>query len=161
MPGDTPHEAVTQFLSPLRSALSVLAGRGVIAVPRHGKLVKYRSVSWILNSGEGMRLGEVGTLGYNYRLELPNGKDKWRMHWHPDGLSDMHDPHLHTPPDLKVHRPCDRMTFETAIRWCLEDGAPLTCGVREAEDLLTEAEAPHRLHRSWSSALDRPTQRCP
>ena len=181
MPGDTPHEAVTAFLKPLRDALSVLDGVGHIGVPRHGLLVKYRPVAWVLNGGNGMKLGDIGilhalmkfqvidadpstnelkkplrvtTLSYNYKLEQPDGCDKWRMHWHPDGLSDAREPHLHVPPDLKVHRPCDRMTFETAIRWCIKDGAPLNRSLREAEDFLAEVEAPHRLHRTWSSRLD-------
>ncbi|MGH3904823.1 MAG: hypothetical protein ACRDTE_11615 [Pseudonocardiaceae bacterium] len=181
MPGDTPQEAVTAFLDPLRAALSVLDGVGHVSVPRRGLWVKYKRVSWVLNGGNGMKLGDIGTLhasmtfrvidtdpstnelgkplrvstlDYNYKLELPGGTDMWRMHWHPDGVSDTREPHLHIPPDLKVHRPCDRMTFENAIRWCIRDGAPLTCSPREAEDFLTDVEAPHRLHRSWGSRAD-------
>jgi hypothetical protein len=78
----------------------------------------------------------VTTLSYNYRLEHPGGGDRWRMHWHPEGISDVRKPHLHIPPDLKVHRPCDRMTFENAIRWCIEDGAPLACTLQKAENEL-------------------------
>ncbi|MGH3355691.1 MAG: hypothetical protein ACRDOJ_07305 [Nocardioidaceae bacterium] len=188
MPGDNPQEAVTAFLQPLKAALGVLDGRGVIAVPRQGLWVKYRAYSWVLNAGQGMKLGGIGTLhasmkfqvietdpatndfgkplrvttlAYNYKLEPPGGSDLWRMHWHPDGRSEVREPHLHTPPDLDVHRPCDRMTFETAIRWCIEDGAPLTCAAQEAEDQLLVAETPHKLHRTWSSPLDRPELRRP
>jgi len=78
------------------------------------------------------------------------------MHWHPDGPSDIWEPHLHIPLDLKMHYPCDRMTFETAIRWCIQAGAPLTCTLQEAENELIEIEAPHTLYRSWRSRHDRP-----
>jgi hypothetical protein len=96
----------------------------------------------------------VTTLAYNYKLEQRGG-DLWRMHWHPDGRSDTREPHLHVPPDLKVHRPCDRMTLETAIRWCIGDGAPLLCTPQEAEEQLLLSETPHKLHRTWASSHDR------
>lgn len=170
-------------MAPLRTALAVLDGRGAIAVPRSGLQVKYKPSSWLLNSGDGMKLGDIGTLyasmafkvidtdpaqnefskglrvttlSYNYKLQGPDGVDRWRMHWHPDGLSDTREPHLHIQPDLKMHHPCDRMTFETAIRWCMKAGAPLTCTLREAEDELIAVEAPHKLHCSWTSRHDRP-----
>ncbi len=186
MPGDSPHEAVTAFLEPLRDALAVLDGPGGITVPRSGSWTKGRTYSWILNAGGGMRLQGVGTfhasmqfqiidtdpttndlgkrlrvttLAYNYKLEQPDGRDLWRMHWHPDGQSDIREPHLHVPPELKVHRPCDRATFETAIRWCIGDGAPLVCTLQEAEDQLLLSETPHKLHRTWASPHDRPDLR--
>lgn len=186
MPGDSPQEAVTAFLEPLRDALAVLDGRGVITVSsRHGAWVKDKPYSWVLNAGNGMRLQGVGTfhasmqfqvidtdpdtndlgkrlrvttLGYNYKLEQPDG-DLWRMHWHPDGVSDVREPHLHVPLDLSMHLPCDRMTFETAIRWCIEYGAPLLCAPQEAEEQLLLSEMPHKLHRTWASPFDRPDLR--
>jgi hypothetical protein len=51
------------------------------------------------------------------------------------------------------------MTFETAIRWCIKDGAPLVCTEQEAEDQLLLSETPHRLNRTWASPLDRPDLR--
>lgn len=146
MPGDTPQEAVTAFLSPLKEAVSVLDGRGAITVNRHGGWARGQTYSWVLNAT---------TLGYNYKLEQAGG-DVWRMHWHPDGVSHVRVPHLHVPPEYQVPRPCERMTFENAIRWCIEDGAPLTCTRSEAEGHLLLTETPHKLHRSWSSPLDRP-----
>lgn len=74
VPGDTPQEAVPEFLAPLRAALAVLDGRGAIDVdPSTNDL------------GKPLR---VTTLAYNHKLELATGTDKWRMHWHPDGISD-------------------------------------------------------------------------
>jgi hypothetical protein len=101
----------------------------------------------------------VTTLAYNYKLERSGDGDLWRMHWHPAGGGDIREPHLHGPPDLKVHRPCERMTLETAIRWCIEDGAPLICTPKKAEDQLVLSEAPHKLHRTWASPHDRPNLR--
>jgi hypothetical protein len=183
VPGNSPQEAVTAFLVPLKDALSVLNGPGAITVSRHGSWIKGKTYLWVVNAGDGMKLGDVGTLhasmqfrvidtdpvtndfgkplrvttlAYNYKLEQPSGRDLWRMHWHPDGVSAVREPHLHVQPDLKIHRPCDRMTFETAIRWCIKDGAALVCTPQEAEDLLLLSETPHRLNRTWASPLDRP-----
>lgn len=184
MYGDSPQEAVTTFLEPFKAALCVLDGRGHIVIPRHGSWIKGKIYSWVLNPEKGMKLGNAGTLyasmqfqvidtdpasnefgkrlrvttfGYNYRLEHPSGSDRWRMHWHPDGVSDVREPHLHIPPDLKVHRPCDRMTFENAIRWCIKDGAPLSCTPQEAEDELILWETPTKL--IWASPPEVPGQR--
>lgn len=169
MSGDSLQEAVTAFLEPFRAALGVLDGRGDIVIPRRGSLITSKDYSWVLNPERGMKLGDVGTLyasmrfqvldygrgpkefgkrfrvtilGYNYRLEQPNGGDRWRMHWHPDGVSNVKEPHLHIPPDLKAHRRCDQMTFENAIRWCIADRAPLTCTPQEAEDELSRWQEP-------------------
>ncbi|MGH3941923.1 MAG: hypothetical protein ACRDTG_25545 [Pseudonocardiaceae bacterium] len=62
MPGDTQQEAVTAFLEPLRSALCVLDGRGVITPGRRGGWVKGKTYSWTINAGQGMKLGDIGTL---------------------------------------------------------------------------------------------------
>lgn len=181
MSGDNPHEAVTAFLKLFRAVLGVLDGKGVIVVPRHGSWIIGKAYSWVLNPQDGMKLGDAGTLyasmqfevrdygvsdpkglkrfrvatlGYNYKLEQPGRSDRWRMHWHPDGASDMREPHLHIPPDLKVHRPCYRMPFEAAIRWCIEDGASLICTLQKAKDELSRLEELTRL--SWASAPDLP-----
>lgn len=167
VPKPNPQGAVTAFLERFRAALCVLDNKGQIVIPRQGSWVTGKHYSWVLNPQKGMKLGDAGTLyasmqfevidygldnpnedefgqrfevnilGYNYRLEQSSGGDRWRMHWHPEGISDVREPHLHIPPDLKVHRPCDSMTFETAIRWCIKDGAPLTCAPQEAERKLT------------------------
>lgn len=69
-------------------------------------------------------------------------------------MSPAREPHLHLPPDIGLHRPVERWTFETAIRWLILDKAPLSCSSAEAEHELAEVEAPHVLHRGWSSPLD-------
>jgi hypothetical protein len=165
VPGESTQKAVTAFLEHFRNALCVLDGKGDVVVPRSGSLLPYNTYSWVLSANKGMKLGQAGTLyasmqfwithanpnfypkrfkveiaAYNYKLEQSGGSDRWRMHWHPDGVSESRGPHLHIPPNLKVHRPCNLITFETAIRWCIADGAPLTCSRTEAEDELSRLE---------------------
>lgn len=71
------------------------------------------------------------------------------MHWHPDGRSNVTDPHLHRQPDTKLHWPTPRMSFETAVRWCMTEGAPMTCSAAEADNRLTDSEAAFKLYGSW------------
>jgi hypothetical protein len=70
VPGDSPQEAVTAFLEPLRAALSVLDGAGAIAVPRHGSWTKGKTYSWVLNAGRGMKLGDAGTLHASMQFRI-------------------------------------------------------------------------------------------
>jgi hypothetical protein len=176
MPGRTPQEAVVAFLEPLREALKVLDATTKISVAHKGGYRVGVEYAWVLNSGLGVQVGEAGhlvaemsfeiiecdpatnefghpyrvsTRSYHYKLRSPGGEDRWRMHWHPKGHSPVTYPHLHLPPDLKRHFPCERTTFEKAILWCAELGAPLTCTRAEADNRLLLLEAPHRLHRSW------------
>jgi hypothetical protein len=176
MPGRTPQEAVAAFLEPLRDALRVLDAVTNLSVsPKRGyrEGVRY---TWVLNGDTGVMLGPAGTFiasmqfeivscdpatnefgypfrvstrGYWYKLRSSAGYDEWRMHWHPEGDSPVAFPHLHLPPNLKRHLPSERITFEKAIAWCAEYGAPLTCSPGEAADRLVLAESAHRLHRSW------------
>lgn len=163
--------------------MSTLAGHGQIAVVRRGQYVKGRIYSWELNGGRGMSWPAVGTFVANMNFEIvdadPDRHDpregalrvstrsyhyhflepgtrraKWRMHWHPTGCSSFTDPHLHRPPDIKVHWPTPRMSFETAIRWCEVEGVPLACDRSQFEDRLTEAESGFRLFRSWQDVTD-------
>ena len=176
MPGRTPQEAVGAFLDPLREALKVLDAVTKISVAHKGGFRKGVEYAWVLNRGSGARLGNAGTFvaamsfeviecdpdknefghpyrvstgSYHYKLRGLNGQDLWRMHWHPKGNSPVTYAHLHLPPNFKRHLACERTTFEKAILWCVEYGAPLTCTAEEAADRLLLLEATHRLHRSW------------
>ncbi len=140
-----------------------------------------RPYTWVVNAGQGMRVGDAGTffatmqfrvidthpasndasqsfrvstLGYLYNLEGTDGTAAWRIHWHRDSVSPVTEPHLHFPPNLKLHYACERMTFEIAIRWCIEAGAPVRHSADVALQELAVTEAPHLLHRSWTSPLD-------
>lgn len=182
MPGRNPQEAADAFLEPLKEAVRVLDGFGQIIVggKEKGGYRKGREFTWYLNGHDvGMSLRGLGTFhaemrfeiidadekrfgaplrvktnGYLYRLTVGDG-DLWRIHWHPVGYSPHKEPHVHVQPDLELHRPTGRITFEKVIRWCIEDGAPLRCTRQDALDRLALCEAPHLLHRTWS---DHPSQ---
>lgn len=180
MPGRTPQNAVDDFLRPLREAVRVLDGHCQFVIPRKGGFHKDVDYMWTLNSPKGMHLGTWGnfqaqmqfriidadreqhdaplrvtTLGYRYHHRRPDGTDSWRIHWHPHGRSPVKGPHLHLPPTYDEHLPTGRITFEKAIAWCVDWGAPLRYGRQEALDRLAGAEAPHMLYRTWS---DHPLQ---
>jgi hypothetical protein len=175
MPGRTPSGAVAAFLEPLRDALKVLDGAANISVNPKGGFRKDFRYLWVLNGAEGMPLRPVGTLfaqmafevvdtdpkdneyghpfrvstrGYWYKLQGFDGKDLWRMHWHPGGNSPVEFRHLHLPPDYK-HLITDRMTWEQCILWTATAEAPLTCSVEEAHDRLALTEVEHKLYKSW------------
>lgn len=176
MPGRTAAEAVAAFLEPLREALKVLDAVTQLSVAPKGGYRKGVRYSWVLNGSRGADLGPAGILtasmefeiidcdpstnefghplrvssrSYHYKLRAPDGTDRWRMHWHPEGKSPITWAHLHMPPDDKLHLASDRMTFEKAIMWCAQFGAPLTCTLGEAADRVLLIEAPHRLNRTW------------
>jgi len=176
MPGRTPPNTVAAFLEPLREALKVLDAVTHISVAPKGGFRRGGRSAWVLNGSRGASLGSAGTLfatmefeiidcdpdsnefgyplrvstrSYHYKLRATDGPDHWRMHWHPEGNSPVTWAHLHLPPNYKRHLASERMTFEKAISWCAEFGAPLTCTPTEAADRLLLTEAPHRLHRSW------------
>lgn len=176
MPGRNPHEAVRNFIDPLSRAIGVLDGYAVLYLSKRGGYHQGEELAWVLNEGEGMELPGVGmyfaemgfkvvpadpakhegkfrvtTLRYRYKLRDPNGEDLWRVHWHPDGTSSYKDPHIHIRPQLKVHLPTPRITFEQTIQWCIGLGAPLSCSAQEARDKLAESEFAHTLYRSWST----------
>lgn len=177
MPGRTAQQAVDDFLEPLRRAVSTLAGHSQIAVVRKGRYVLEQEYVWQLNAGRGMSWPAVGTFlasmnfriveadpthhdaqpgdlrvttaQYHYHFKDPDDHAKWRMHWHPEGRSYVTEPHLHRLPDTKIHWSTPRMSFETAVRWCMTEGAPLSCGEAEADDRLTSTEATFKLFSSW------------
>jgi hypothetical protein len=177
MPGRTPAEAVAAFMQPLREALRVLDAVTSLQVAPKGGFRRGVTYGWVLNGDRGADLGWAGTFfasmtfeivdcdpdknefghpfrvstrSYHYKLRSADGgPDLWRMHWHPEGNSPVTVAHLHLPPDLRRHLPSERMTFEKAILWCAEFGAPLSCTKQEAADRLLLTEAQHRLHRSW------------
>ena len=150
--------------------------------PPFRKEVVYR---WSINAEDGLQLGSVRTFyasmnfeivdsvptehdeehqgefrcssrGYNYKLTTPRGADLWRIHWHPVGVSPVRGPHVHLPPHLNRHLPTGRMTFENALGWLIEYDAGLRMPIEGAKACLAELEAPHLLHRSWTSSPDEP-----
>ena len=84
-----------------------------------------------------------------------DGRDKWRLHWHPDStVSPERYPHMHLPPDWKKHIPTERVALETAIMYCIAEGAPLACDRQEAMSTLMISRSRHALWRKWSTHPD-------
>lgn len=176
MPGRNPHEAVAEFLNPLKKALRVLDGYAQILVSKRGGYRKGVRYIWILNGEDGMPLRGFGrlhatmqfkiidcdpattergdplrvtTMGYNYKITDAAGQDRIRFHWHPEGNGANPHPHVHALPDLKAHFYMPPTTLEAVVRHCVELDAPLTMSPSEAIRHLAETEAAHLLHRSW------------
>jgi hypothetical protein len=176
VPGRIPHEAVTEFLGPLKQALRVLDGHAQLLVAKRGSYRKDVPYVWILNDEEGMLLRGFGrlhatmrfmiidcdpettergdplrvtTLGYNYKIANLSGQDLIRFHWHPYGAGQNPHPHVHALPDLNAHFYMPRTTLEAVVRHCVELDAPLTMTRAEAITHLAQTEAAHLLHRSW------------
>jgi hypothetical protein len=183
MPGHDPHEAVHDFLEPLKEAVSVLDGfTKLLVMGKQGSYRKGKVYAWSLNGDRGLDLQGVGTFraemhfevvdadpakyekplrvttrGYRYSLTgVDDGSFRWMMHWHPNGTSPVDYPHLHIRPDLKEHQPTTRLTFEKAIMWCIASGARLCCTTEEAMEILLVTETRHRLHRTWNERPGEP-----
>ena len=181
MPGRNPQEAVQNLIAPLARAVGVLDGWADLHLSRRGGYHLGQELTWILNEGAGLSLANVGTffaemgfqivesdpkkhegryrvttLRYRYRLESLSGVDRWRAHWHPDGNSRVKVPHIHLPPDLKLHFEVPRISFEQTLQWCIQLGAPLSCSETEAERVLAETHGVHVLYRTW---VNNPSER--
>ncbi|WP_104529542.1 hypothetical protein [Blastococcus saxobsidens] len=110
---------------------------------------------------EGYGPFRVTTRGYDYSLVRGEATELWAIHWHPSGNSWERLPHVHlgdvlfadgAPVSSKSHLRTGRMTFENAVRWCIEfGGVPLH---DDWDERLALAEAPHLLHRTWSANPD-------
>lgn len=117
----------------------------------------FAGMQWrlIRDGREGYGPYRVLTLAYDYSLTVDSA-ELWAMHWQPAGESWEKRPHLHlgevilsgaSPINRKAHLLTGRMTFENAIRWCIDFGAiPLH---DDWNDRLALSEAPHLLNRTW------------
>lgn len=185
MPGSTPRAAVQAFLEPFKEGLRLFDITAVIAVTEPVRADPDKIYTWVVNRGGGTVLTDVGTFfasmkfqivhsdpnqhdqehqgvyrcstrAYNYKLTLRSGTDLWRIHWHPGGVSTESGPHVHPGTNLKLHLPTPRLTFENALAWLIQFGAPLRTSADEARIRLAELEASHLLYRSWSVAPNEP-----
>lgn len=122
MPGDSPGEAVRNFLAPIKDAIAVL-GDGVLVHSAHPQIGERQAVV-LCHDGRGIRVESsvYGTLrlsvGLNYEVVLCedgdprgpyrcstrsyihaiyDGDDKLLLgfHWHPDSTSPDRQPHMH------------------------------------------------------------------
>lgn len=171
MPGDSPYEATGAFLEPLQRALGCL-GTCKISTTAQGRHKIHQTHAWTINGGTGLQIRpgvfyatmdyeivlsespdagkwRVSTRGYAYRLADNERRTLWAMHWHPVGRSPATFPHVHIPAlNERGHFPTERMTFEHAVRWCIESGAEPKRD--DWEQVLAESEGIHKLYRSWA-----------
>lgn len=174
MPGRTAQEAVQNYIEPLRRALGCLDGYAQIRVS--SRVDRVGDVgAWILNGPDGMELKNFGVLHAQQSFELveadPEKFDtsigklrvstrmyiyrvvhrEWelRWHWHPEGNSPEHRPHIHPSMDLKAHLPTPRFSLEEVVEACISLGA------RPAREdwsaRLAETDGIHKLYRTWSN----------
>jgi hypothetical protein len=108
----------------LRRISDAVSGRAVET------LEFFASMWWCVIKDDNNGPLRVSTRGYSYSLVLDD-HELWAMQWQPDGPSPEKKPHLHLGSSLlavsapitpKAHLRTGRMTFETAVRWCVVFG---------------------------------------
>jgi hypothetical protein len=101
----------------------------------------------------------VTTRGYMYGLRTSDHREVMQYHWHLSVHAHEVNPHLHIgsaqiAEDAVIsqghHLPTGRITFEAVIRMAIREFRvePL---LDAWDDVLTAAETPHILYRSWPS----------
>jgi hypothetical protein len=146
MAGRTPHEAVKNYVEPLRKAISCLS-RTVLQASSYRELDTVHALT--LNNGAPIPLrgatglaleirqnyriqemeGERGsysisTVAYAYTMRDAEERELLAYHWHPFGPSHVIEPHLHFGPAadigfkplVKAHIPSGRIAIEDVIR---------------------------------------------
>ncbi len=179
MAGRKPHEAVTNYLEPLRKAISCITRSGLQVTSRdqlnkvhaltlnRGSAVPLRGRRDLtLNIRQGYRIeeaeGELGpyevsTAAYAYIIGDAEEREILTYHWHPEGPSHITEPHLHLGPAaeigceelVKAHIPVGRITIEDVIGLLLRD-----FGVKplreDWEDVLAETQGKYENYRTTS-----------
>jgi hypothetical protein len=149
--GKSPAEAVTNFIDPLRRALTCVTqavltvGGGYypsekphgatvndgLPVPLKGEgglsliaMLQYRVVEATGERGP----WKVSTVAYNYEFVRQSEDGEERIlayHWHPDGGSSVKGPHLHVldpaGPLRKAHLPTGRVALEEVLRVAISE----------------------------------------
>lgn len=185
MPGRSPAEAVTNFLDPIQRAISCVTRAPLIISPGgRGVLGRVHSLTWdeaepvrvrgpeddvltldlsiqyeIVHIPQDRHRGpyKVSTRGYMHSLQTIDGAEVIAFHWHPDGKSDVQDPHMHigstqlNPAGVitkKHHIPGRRMSVEEVLRYCIEQ-----VGVEplrpDWKPVLADSEDLFRLWATW------------
>lgn len=102
----------------------------------------------------------VTTLAYMYGLRTYDHREVLQYHWHPSQRTHEPKPHLHIgsaqiADDAVIsqghHLSTGRVTLESVIRMAIREFRAEPVQARW-EDILTAAETPHLLFRSWPSA---------
>ena len=145
MPGKTPREAVKAYRHPLQKNLSIVC-KGVLRVSNYDRLDEVSVLALesavALNGRSDLVLAfkqqykiigdakngpfRVTTRYYSYAVETVAGEEIFGYHWHPDGVSPIHFPHLHIGPaagiglvelNHKAHFPTGRIPFEDVVEF--------------------------------------------
>lgn len=90
----------------------------------------------------------VSTREYAYRIVHREGWEM-RWHWHPEGSSAEHRPHIHPSVNIKAHLPTPRYTLEEVVESCISLGARPSREDWQAQ--LAETGGIHKLYRTWSN----------
>lgn len=171
MAGNTPYQAVKNFLAPLQLAISCVSH----AVIRHGgKEYDVNSGPYAILVGGKCKLkrdpaltldirmqykiveapGERGPYkvtitAYMYIVDDHRGREVFSYHWQPDGPQVKH-PHLHVehPAFKMAHFPTGRISLEDIVRLLVSD-----FGVRPLKsdwnEILSETHRKFSAYRTW------------
>lgn len=176
MAGNTPAEAVENFIGPLRRVVGCLAQ--TVLVASHYAPVEFDAPRAVVVGGGGQAkiecrddlildiahffrvveaTGDTGpfrcrTLGYAYDFRHVDGPSVLAFHWHPD--SRVRSPHAHVgqysrPVDLtKLHIPTGRVSVEAVVRLAIEefDVVPQR---DDWEAVITASEDAFDRYREW------------
>ena len=183
MAGKSPHEAVENYLRPLRRALSCVTKAGLQITGRHpgpkhsltlgggppvplrGGLALTVEQRYEVVQAEGERgPWKVSTLAYIYALDdAESGHEVIAYHWHPDGRSSEARPHLHLGAGAGVtrsalgdaHLPTNRVALEDVVRLAITDLGvePLRVDWR---DVLWESQIDFETWGTWGQPAGEP-----
>ena len=149
MPGETPREAVQNYMAPLQQAVSCVCKavlRPTSYEPSDTPHLLYSEqmpcllartklcfdVSQKFRIIEDLQYGpwRITTAGYKYTIETADGEEILGYHWHPESRSQFREPHLHLGYGAKIgrrelestkaHLPTGRVAMEDFIRLLIE-----------------------------------------
>jgi len=183
LPGRSPRDAYAAFVEPLQQDVrcitddqlvsspggrhevdkthSLTLASGPILLTEDGVQLKIGLQYMIIKTGKsGRDAYKVSTRAYTYLFLDIEDRPTMAYHWHPFGLSDFAEPHLH-PYSIggslprKAHYPSSRVSLESVIRFCIEQG-----GAEPKRDnwdaVLALNEGKFLLYRSWADTSKMP-----
>jgi hypothetical protein len=187
LPGNSPGEAVSNFLDPVKDAIQCL-GDGVLVYRAHPGLGVLEAVT--LNGGEGMAVRSdlygrlrvevnfqyvvvqsaddrgpfrCSTRGYIFSISDSDDAELMSYHWHPLSVSPDLGPHMHVgqkvlPQNATLHVPTPRMTVEDLVEHAIDSfGAGPAIDDDTWRPLLADSRERHVAYRDWHGRDDAPT----
>jgi hypothetical protein len=170
--GNSPHQAVRNFIEPLNRAVSCVtksvlvttgsdpANQRHAVVLNNGNPVALRSnpallltllMHYKVTEAQG-QLGpwKVSTVAYLYSVQDKQGHEFFSYHWHPTSTPQYDFPHLHAHSGIlaKIHLPTRRISLEEILRLVITqlNVKPLK---REWEKVLRDTQQAHQKFRTW------------